>query len=87
MPNCPEIGSPNDSYLIQQARDGGSYLERVPFDGAYGFYAGSQEPATVFSYAAAVAMQTRLQEPTRIVADYRDRVPEITAVATKARAS
>ena len=66
----------HDGYLIRQAHDTGSYLERVPVDGSYGFWAGSQEHATVFSYAAAVAMQTRLTEPTRIVADYRDRTPE-----------
>jgi hypothetical protein len=71
------------SYLIQRALPGGggSYLERRPYDGAFVFLAAAPKHATVFSYAAAVAMQARLEAPTTLVEDYYARAPEITEAA------
>lgn len=64
--------------------DGLMYLERVPYDGSYGYHASGQEHATVFSYEAAVDMQRQRPE-LFIVVDYRGREPEITAVPVLVR--
>lgn len=66
-------------YLVR-LEPSGRYLERIPIDNTYDWYAAGQEHATVFTKAAAdgwAAMMRQRGDQTRVIEDYDNRTPEI----------